>query len=278
MVKIVTDSTCDVPEAFAAQHGIGVAPATVDVNGVAHQDNVTITRADFYRQLPTLTAFPKTAAASPGAFADLYRAAGSDEVLSIHLSEKFSGMIRAARIAADDMKGENITVQTYDTHSLSLGTGWLVMRAAEMAAGGASRAEIVTELDAMRNRVKLFVMFDTLKNLRKGGRVSALTAGIGDLLQIRLLVDIHDDEFHQLDKVRTRARGLDRLIEAANSIGPCDQLAVLSAGSPAADVDALHTRLTAIVPRERQLSLEVGPALGAHTGIAAMGVSLVRST
>jgi DegV family protein with EDD domain len=276
MIKIVTDSTCDVPDAFVMQHGIGVAPAIVDVNGVTHQDGVTLSRADFYRQLPTLAAFPKTAAASPGTFADLYRAAASGEVLSIHLSEKFSGMIRAARIAADDVKGDKINVQTFDTRSLSLGTGWLVMRAAEMAAAGAGLNEIVAELDAMRKRVKLFVMFDTLKNLRKGGRVSALTAGLGDLLQIRLLVDIYDDEFHQLDKVRTRARGIDRLIEAANSCGPCDQLAVLSAGSPAADVEMMQTRLAGIVPRERQYSLEVGPALGAHTGIAAMGVSLIK--
>jgi DegV family protein with EDD domain len=150
------------------------------------------------------------------------------------------------------------------------------MRAAEMAAAGAALNEIVAELDAMRQRVKLFVMFDTLKNLRKGGRVSALTAGLGDLLQIRLLVDIYDDEFHQLDKVRTRARGIDRLVEAAKSCGPCDQLAILSAGCPAADVESMHTRLAGIVPPERQIVLEVGPALGAHTGVAAMGVSVVK--
>ncbi len=276
MIKIVTDSTCDVPDAFVTQHGIGVAPAIIDINGVTHQDNVTLKREDFYRQLPAMSAFPKTAAASPGTFADLYRAGGSGEVLSLHLSEKLSGMIRAARIAADDVKADNINVQVYDTHSLSLGTGWLVMRAAEMAAAGAGISEIVAELDALRKRVKLFVMFDTLKNLRKGGRVSALTAGLGDLLQIRLLVDIYDDTFHQLDKVRTRARGIDRLIEAANSVGPCDQLAVLSAGSPAADVEAMQARLAGIVPRERQLALEVGPALGAHTGIGALGVSLIK--
>lgn len=275
--KIVTDSTADVPASFAREHAIGVAPTILEINGTTYYDNVTLTRPDFYRDLPGMRDLPKTAAASPGTFADLYRAAAAPEVLSIHLSPKFSGMSRAAAIAADDVKADGIDVQVYDSHSLSLGVGWLVMHAVEMAAAGARRAEIVAALDALRSRIKLFVMFDTLKNLRKGGRVSALTAGLGDLLQIKLLVDIYDDEFHQVDKVRTRGRGLDRLVELAHAQGRVEKLAIIYAGESKAEVPAMQDRLSDLVPLDRQLVEETTPGLGAHTGPAALGVSLVRA-
>jgi fatty acid-binding protein DegV len=120
-------------------------------------------------------------------------------------------------------------------------------------------------------------MFDTLKNLRKGGRVSALTAGLGDLMQIKLMVDIYNDEFHQLDKVRTRSRGIERLIDVARQAGPTDRLAIVYAGNIPQDVALLQNRLADIVPADRQLLIETTPGLGAHTGPFALGVSLVRA-
>jgi DegV family protein with EDD domain len=276
MIKVVTDSTSDVPLAFQQAHGIGCAPTILEIDGQTFYDSVTLTRPDFYKNLNSYKAFPKTAAASPATFADLYRAAGADEIISIHLSQKFSSMSRSAAIAAEDMAAEGIRVSVVDSHSLSLGVGWLVMRAAEMAAAGESSAAILSELEALRKRIKLLVMFDTLKNLRKGGRVSALTAGIGELLQIKLLVDIYDDEFHQLDKVRTRGRGIDRLIEAAKSAGAAEKLAVIHAGDVGSDVATLQTRLSDAMPIDRQLIVETTPGLGAHTGVAALGVSLVQ--
>lgn len=275
-IKIVTDSTSDVPASFSQQHGIGVAPTVIDIDGTTFYDNVTLSRPDFYRDLPGYRNFPKTAAASPGTFADLYRAAGVSELISIHLSPKFSGMIRAAAIAAEDVKAEGITVHVVDARSLSLGVGWLVMQAAEMAAAGESAPAILKALDDLRTRIKLWVMFDTLKNLRKGGRVSALTAGLGDLMQIKLMVDIYNDEFHQLDKVRTRSRGIERLIEVVRQAGPTDRLAVVYAGNIPQDVALVQNRLADIVPLDRQLSIETTPGLGAHTGPFALGVSLVR--
>jgi DegV family protein with EDD domain len=277
MIKVVTDSTSDVPQDVQQTFGIGCAPTILEIDGQTFYDNVTLTRPDFYKNLNSYRAFPKTAAASPATFADLYRAAGADEIVSVHLSPKFSSMGRAAAIAADDVLAEGIRVHVFDSRSLSLGTGWLVMRAAEMAAAGESVAAILAELEALRKRIKLLVMFDTLKNLRKGGRVSALTAGIGELLQIRLLVDIYDDAFHQLSRVPTRGRGIDRLVDAAHAAGPATQLAVIYAGDIRADVVGLQAKLADIVPIDKQLVIETTPGLGAHTGTAAIGVSLVRA-
>jgi DegV family protein with EDD domain len=280
MVKLVTDSTADVPPALAPAFDIRVIPAILELDGQTYYDAVTIERSTFYKQLPAYTAFPKTAAASPGTFADVYRdaaRAGATDIISIHLSPKFSSMGRSAVIAAEDVAGEGIRVHTVDSRGLSLGVGFLVLHAAELAQQGLPAAEIVTRLEAYRERIRLYVMFDTLKNLRKGGRVSALTAGLGDLLQVKLMVDIRDDEFKQLDKVRTRGRGLERLIDTVRSQGPCDKLAIIHAGEIAADVALLQSRLADRVPTERQLIVETTPALGAHTGLAAIGVALVKA-
>jgi DegV family protein with EDD domain len=150
------------------------------------------------------------------------------------------------------------------------------MHAAEMAAAGESAQNILTALAELQPRIKLLVMFDTLKNLRKGGRVSALTAGLGDLLQVKLMVDIHTDEFHQLDKVRTRSRGLERLVDVARSNGPFERMAVISAGAPAADVAMLHDRLADLLGAGTALTVETTPGLGAHTGVGAIGISVVK--
>ncbi len=276
MIKIVTDSTADVPVDFQNAHGIGVAPTILEIDGVTYYDNVTLSRSDFYRDLSGYKTFPKTAAASPGTFGDLYRAANAEDVISIHLSPKFSSMIRSAAIAADDVKAEGVNVHVVDSRSLSFGVGLLVMRAAEMAAAGESVAAILAELETLRKRIKLLVMFDSLKNLRKGGRVSALTAGLGELMQIKLMVDIYDDEFHQLDKVRTRGRGIERLIEVARTHAPVEKLAVLYAGSIPQDVALIQQRMADVMPIENQYAYEITPGLGAHTGPFAVGICLVK--
>ncbi len=280
MIKIITDSTADVPADLVARHGIGVIPAILEIEGRTFYDNVTLTRADFYRDLDGYKAFPKTAAASAGSFADLYRAtaagAGQEgcEIISIHLAPQFSGMIRAAQIAADDVRAEGIQVRVVDSGALSLGVGFQVLAAAELAHTGASVDEISAALERMRPNVHLLVMFDTLKNLRKGGRVSALTAGIGDLLQLKLLVEVRDAAFHPLDKVRTRGRGLETLIARARGHGPAARLAVLHAGDVGADLMRVREALADLVPLADQLVIETGPALGAHTGTRAIGIAL----
>ncbi|MDW8350610.1 MAG: DegV family protein [Anaerolineae bacterium] len=282
MVKVVTDSTCDVPADTVARLGITVLPMIVEVDGVTHRDGVTLTRQHFYDSLPSYATFPKTAAASPELFADAYRAAradGADAVVSVHIARTVSGVCNAAELAASDVAGEGISVRVVDSGSMTMGLGWLVITAAEMAQQGASLDEIVAALEAMKQRIRILAMADTLKYLRKSGRVSLLTAGIGELLQIKLLVELKQGTVTPLDRVRTRRRGVERLLEEVRKTPgrPRCFSIVYTGGEQTGDIELVRRELQPIAPIEPPDPVLVTPVIGAHFGPLGLGVVIVNA-
>ncbi len=282
MIKIVTDSTADIPDALAQELGIAVAPALLEIDGNSYLDGVTLTREQFYRDLPTYRDFPKTAAVPIATFTDHYRAAqqaGADEIIGIFLSQKFSGTINAARIAAEAMGEEpqnaGLRIHVVESGTVSMGVGWQCIIAAQMAQQGADAATILQHLDDLAKRTIIYLLFDTLKYLRKGGRVSALTAGVGDLMQIKLLLEIRQGNLNQLDRVRLRARGLDRLVELAAAHGKTEHLSIAYTSS-AHDKDllALQERVAPLCAKPLTV-YRVSPVLGAHFGPNGLGVVMV---
>ncbi|MCS6846103.1 MAG: DegV family protein [Anaerolineae bacterium] len=281
MVKVVTDSTCDVPTDIAERLGITVLPMIVEVDGVAYQDGVTLTRQQFYDSLPTYATFPKTAAGSPSLFADAYRAAravGADGVVSVHIARTVSGVCNAAELAASDVAGEGIPVRVVDSGSMTMGLGWLVITAAEMAQRGAALDEIAAALEAMKQRIRILAMADTLKYLRKSGRVSSLTAGIGELLQIKLLVELKQGAVTQLDRVRTRGRGVERLLDEVRKTPgkPRCFSIVYTGGDQTTDIERMRRELQPIAPIEPSSPVLVTPVIGAHFGPMGLGVVIVN--
>lgn len=280
MIKIVTDSTCDLSPAVAQHLGITVVPMVLNVDGQDLQDGVDITREQFYVGLPTYRDFPKTAANSPAALADAYRAAkaaGADEVISVHLARKLSGACNSADVAASETREDGLAVRVYDTGTTSLGLGWLAVKAAEMANAGAATADIIAALDSQKARTRVYAMIDTLKYLRKGGRVSAMTAAMGELLQMRLLVQLVDGEVTQIDRVRTRARGIERLIQEARSVPqPLELFSVMhSGGEQAKDIATVEQALADLGPRKPDAPTLVTPIIGAHVGPNGLGVVVI---
>ncbi|MCS7089049.1 MAG: DegV family protein [Thermoflexales bacterium] len=272
---IVSDSTCDVPLEVVQRYGIGIAPAIIEVDGQTFLDDVRFSREQFYIDLPSFRTFPKTAAASPETFAELYRKAGAPEVISIHLSQRLSGMYNSARLAAE-MVGDAVHVHVFDSQSISMGTGWLVVEAAEMAARGASAAEILTRLTVLRSHTRVYALLDTLKYLHKSGRVGALTAGLGEMLQIKPLIAVKDGEVHLLERVRLKSRGVERLVALVKQHLRVARLAVLYTG-PRSDEDLamLQAQWQAQVPIEMQWVQLVTPTIGAHLGPRGLGAALL---
>lgn len=280
MIKIVTDSTCDLSPEVVQRLGITVVPMVLNIDGLDVQDGVEISRGQFYAGLPAYRDFPKTAANSPAALADAYRAAlaaGGDEILSVHLPRKLSGVCAAADVAAGELRDEGGTVRVVDTGTTSLGLGWLAVTAAEMANAGAAMADIVGALDSQRARTRVFAMIDTLKYLRKGGRVSAITATMGELLQVRLLVQLVDGEVTQIDRVRTRSRAIERLIEEVRRAPqPLELFSVLhSSGEQTKDIALIEQALADLGPRKPDAPTLVTPIIGAHVGPVGLGVTVI---
>ncbi len=276
-VAVVSDSTCDVPRALVERYRIGVAPTLLQIEGNEYRDELDISRDQFYADLPRYRTFPKTAAASPETFIALYRATGAAEVISIHLSAALSAMFQSATLAAQAVQGE-IAVHVFDSRSISMGTGWQVIAAAELASRGASSADILAHLQDMRGRTRVYALLDTLAFLQRSGRVSALTARIGDVLQIKPLLEVKDGHVISLERVRLKSRGVQKLIALARSFARLERLCVLYTGAGMEEtVQMVQESLSDLVPVEQQLVQQVTPGIGAHLGPGGIGVALVHA-
>jgi len=280
MIKIVTDSTCDLSPEVVQRLGITVVPMVLNIDGKDLLDGVEITREQFYAGLPAYRDIPKTAANSPAMLADAYQSAkaqGANEIISIHIARKVSGVCAAADVAAGDVKDDGIIAHVFDSGSMSLGLGWLCVMAAEMANAGASSSDILAAIDSQKKRTRIFAMIDTLKYLRKGGRVSAMTASIGELLQVKLLIRLMDSEITQIDRVRTRSRGIERLIEEArNTPGPIEMHSILrTGGEQREDLARLEQATADLGSKKPEEPTLVTPIIGTHIGPMGLGVVVI---
>jgi DegV family protein with EDD domain len=282
MIRVVTDSTSDLPPQVARDLGIGVVPVVMEIDGFTRRDGVDLQREQFFAQLPAYRDC-KTAAPPATDFIMAYEqqiAQGATEILSIHLGRRYSALCDSARVAAQEMTARGVPVRVIDSGTLAICLGWMAQTAAELARRDASAPDILKAIDAMRQRSIIYAMADTLKYLRRSGRVNALTAGIGDLLQIKLLVDVSNGEINQLDRVRARGRGIQRLIDAAHQLARqrqgVERLAVLhSGGDVIGDVRRVQDSMSSLLPMEQQEMMLITPVIGAHFGPMGVGVALL---
>lgn len=271
-VRIVTDSTCDLPPELVAQHRIIVVPTCINIGAQSYLDGVEITRQEFYARLPTLSPHPTTSAPSIGAFLRAYEQAaaeGATGIVSLHPPEEFSSICQAARLAAAEMRGLPIIV--VDSRQLTLAMGMIVLAAAQMAEAGRRAAEIAAALPALIRRTYVFGALDTLEFVRRGGRVSRLQASLGALLQIKPVFTVYEGQL-TLERVRTHSAALARLIALVEGLGPLETLAVAHVNAP--DRAARLTSLAAhLFPDGHPtLCVEVTPVLGVHFGPGAVGL------
>ena len=285
MIRLVTDSTADLPPGVARDQNIGVVPVVTEIDGVTYRDGVDLPREQFFANLPTYQNC-KTAAPPSSDFTAVYErqiAEGATEIISLHLGRRYSALCDSAMVAAQDMTARGVPVHVVDSGTLTVCLGWMNLAAADMARRGSSAAEIIGAIEAMRHRNVIYAMADTLKYLRRSGRVSRITAGFGDLLQIKLLVDVSNGDVNQLDRVRTRSRGIQRLLDAARETARqrqgVERLAVLhSGGDVMADVHHVQANLSDLMPVDQQWMMLITPVIGVHFGTMGIGVALLTST
>jgi DegV family protein with EDD domain len=272
-IAIVTDSTADIPHHLAEQHRIHIVPNILVINGQSVEDGKGFSRQEFYRQLPGMKNLPTTATASSGTYQALYEMLfqeGSDRILSIHASSRLSGIYNAASAAAQAFEGR---VQVVDSRQVTLGLGFQVLRAAEAAAEGLALEAILARLEQLRERVRVVAMLDTLEYVRRSGRVSWARAGLGNLLSIKPFIEIKDGLVQSRGEVRTRSKGIARLLEQLRNLGPLERLAILHTN---AEEDALRL-LESADPRlaSSPLVVNVTTVVGTHAGPKALGFAAV---
>ncbi|MDQ1429463.1 MAG: fatty acid kinase fatty acid binding subunit [Actinomycetota bacterium] len=215
-IKVVTDSSCDLPQSLVDALRIEVVPLTIRFGDEELVDREELTTDEFWARLEHTKVLPETAAPSAGAFEKKFRelhARGATGVVCINLSSHLSATMQAAQVAAAAVSGD-FPVQVIDSQSASMGLGNLCLTAARRAADGDSLESIVTEVVNRRDRTKLFATLDTLEFLKRGGRVGNARALLGTVLSIKPIIEIRDGIVEEDEKVRTRSKALKLL--AAN--------------------------------------------------------------
>ncbi|MBN2258183.1 MAG: DegV family protein [Anaerolineaceae bacterium] len=274
-VRIITDSTCDLPEEYVSENGIRVLPLYIQAGDEQYLDGIDITREEFYRKLPTFSQHPTTAVPSPLKFHTMYDALaeeGASEIISIHISSSLSAISNVARIAAAETTSVPVTV--LDSRSLSMGTGFLVQTAAELAKTGRTVKEILKTLESQIKRTHVWAALDTLTYLRRSGRMNPFLSTIGELIQIKPILKMNDG-ISGVERVRTHKHAFTRLLHMLHTLSPFEKLAFLH--SNALDqAEALKNEV-----RDLYAGLEtwigiVNPVLGSHLGPGVVGFACVK--
>lgn len=272
-VAIFTDSASDLDPDVAAAYGIGVVPLLVNFGGESFKAGVELTTAAFWDRMVAPDApFPTTAASSPGDFKEAYEAAfaaGADAIVSIHVAGTLSGTIKSAQIARDMLPDREIHV--IDSGGASMAEGILAILGVELATDGRSAAEIADVLEARATDMVMYVALESLEYLRKGGRISGAQAAIGTLLSVKPIIRVQHGVIEQGDRVRTRAKARERLIEMICE-RPVERLVILYTAG--ADAETFRDEVLARIPslrREDVLIALVGPSVGPHLGPGCVG-------
>lgn len=280
-VRVVTDSTADIPEELRQAAGIEVVPLSVLFGNDAYRDKVDISNAEFLRRLQAAGRnLPTTAAPSPGMFEEVYlRLAddGADAIASVHISEKLSGTAAAARVAAESV-ADRIKVEVIDTRSISLGLGFLALAAARAADQGGDLETVANAVRRMSPNIQIIFFADTLEFLQKGGRIGRAAAIAGSILSLKPLMRLDEGVVVPHERTRTRSKAIDGLVKFAKDFPHIRQMGVLQVGE--ADINTLIDRLTVAIPsfpRDRIVRTEISPVIAVHLGPGALGVIIDTS-
>ena len=265
-VKIVTDSTSDLPPEIAEELGITVVPLYVRFGDKLYRDRVDISEDEFYDRLVHDPVHPGTSQPTPQDFVAVYKelAKNADGILSIHISGKLSGTCHSALGAKQLIEG-NCPIEVIDSQWTSIALGLIAIKLAEGARAGKGLPELVAEAKALIPDIHYLGFFDTLKYLQLGGRIGKAQSLLGSLLNVKPLLTLKEGEFIPVGRVRTYSKAKDRLFEFAKDGGKLDDVAVVHSTTPD-EAEAMADRLGSLFDRKKILIARLGPVLGTHAG------------
>lgn len=272
MVRIITDSTSDLPLAHQKSLKIDVLPLSVHFGEEVFRDGVDITNAQFYARLATVETLPTTAQINPETFAALFQSYvdAGDQIVGIFLSSAMSGTCQSATIAKDMVDGGEIHI--VDSGTVTFAMGLLVEIAANLRDKGHTAAEIAAEITDLSHRQRLLAVVDTLKYLKMGGRISAATAVVGGLLGITPIITIENGLVESIGKARGRKAAFQWMQKRLETEQPDLTLPVGFAHTNAPEIMAeCEAFFHDTFPAAPMLESDIGSVVGTHAGPGATG-------
>lgn len=212
-IKLVTDSTCDLPAAWVEACGIEVVPINIQFGLDTYQENVDLSPAEFYNRIATGSVFPQTSQPSVGQFEAVYRrlATEADQILSLHVTAKLSGTHQSAVLAAREVETV-VEVKVLDSMAGSAGLGWLLRHAHTLIQQGQSLADIVPVLEEKRHQISIFFAVDNLQFAQLSGRVNKLQGVIASVLNIKPVIGLDQGLIEVVDRTRSNRAALQRIV------------------------------------------------------------------
>jgi DegV family protein with EDD domain len=274
-IKIVTDSTSDIPAPLARELDVAVVPLNVRFGSQSYKDRVDLDSAEFFRQLGSSGELPTTSLPSPGDFAAAYeRLIGKYEsIISIHISGRLSGTCQSARTALLELKGKDITV--LDSGTVSSALLLIVVRAARAAKAGLGRDEILRQIEEDRGNVSIHFVVDTLNYLKRGGRIGRAGHLIGSLLNVKPILTVNEGIIDSAAMVRSRPKAFRRVAEILKEKYPSPRLSAISHANALEESREVWNIIREFFPDVEIITSEIGPVIGTHTGPGCIEISML---
>ena len=272
-LRIVTDSTCDLPESLTKALDITVVPLKVLFGEEVYRDGVDLSKSDFYKKMAEHKQLPTTAQVNPGEFLEVFQdiLTKQDEIIGIFISSKLSGTYSSAVIAKEQL-GE-ARIHLVDSGSTSFGLALLVVLAARMVRQNKTAEEIVAHLETAKKKILFYGVINTLENLKKGGRLSTTDALAGTLLGIQPIIALKDGEVTVAAKTRGQKKAFAWILDQMQKNGSLkDKLVFIAhAAAPAEMQEFKRLVMEEFNPKEI-IELEIGTVVGTHSGPGCVGI------
>jgi len=271
-VKIVTDSGSDITQEEAKKLGIMVIPVYLRFGDEVYRDGVDIDIPQFHRKLATSPVHPSTAAPSPGDFAKVYEetAQETNEIVSIHVTSKLSATYDAAMLGKEIAKTKGCRIEVIDSKGLTMWQGLVAITAAKAAEAGYSLNQVVERAHEAIRGMRGLALLDTVRYAVKGGRLAKVVSAMESVLHVKLLLTLSDGEIRRAGLVRTRRKGIVRLLEFTRAASHIEDLAIVYSGT-SDDAQTMADNISSLSPNIAPRIVELGPALCVHFGPGVLG-------
>lgn len=277
-ITLITDSTCDLHPKFLEEQGILFAPLKVLFKEKEYVDKVDLSNSEFYELMSASKELPTTSQVNPGEFYELFskELEAGNKVLGVFLSSELSGTYNSAVVAKEMLETDNIHL--IDSRTTSFALGLLIIKINKMIEEGMSIESIHDAANKLIEQSQLYGMLDTLENLKKGGRLSAGKAVIGNMLKLKPIIEVKEGLVNVAEKARGSKKGISWMIEQLELAHPnktIDEMAVAHA-----NCHDKAAELTKLLNEKFQIGkiheIEIGSVVGTHTGEGAVGITFFR--
>ncbi|MFC0473133.1 DegV family protein [Halalkalibacter kiskunsagensis] len=281
-IKIVTDSTADIPADLVSDLGITVVPLNVIFSdNESYEDGVTLVADQFYKKVQELNIIPSTSQPTPYQFEEVYRSLLHDnesKVISIHLSSKMSGTYQAASIAKQSMD-EDDSIHVVDSKRASYAIGIIVVEIAKLAKEGHSLEQCKERLNELLQDTNVFFMVDTLEYLQKNGRIGKASAVLGSMLKIKPILSLtKEGEVYPFEKVRGQKKAINRIIEILKEKYGSNPVHVgISHAVNEPLAEEIITRFKEEFNVQSDVVTSIGAVIGAHVGPGTVSIAMTKA-